>query len=58
MTPVPLCRETAVPFELSVFWKIVIAAAVASFVAVVLLAWHASHQPKVVVLEVSGGCSR
>jgi hypothetical protein len=57
MMPVSLCREVPVPFEVSVFWKIFVAAALASFVAVVLLAWHASQQPKVVVVEVPSACS-
>ena len=58
MTPAPLAREVAVPFEASVFWQIVAGAALASFLAVVLLAWHVTTTPaRVEVVKVRGECS-
>jgi hypothetical protein len=58
MTPVPLAREVSVPFEASVFWQIVAGAAVASFLAVVLLAWHVTARPtRVELVKVPGECS-
>jgi len=46
MLPVSLVREVpADPDDMSVFWKIIAGAALASFLTVLLLAWHISRQP-------------
>ena len=58
MLPAEFIRE--VPTEVEGhpwFWKVVAGAALASFLAVVLLAWHVARQPrKVVVIEVPSLC--
>jgi hypothetical protein len=57
--PAPLIREVPTEHELHPhpwFWKVAAGAALASFFAVVLLAWHASRHPRVVVVEVPSMC--
>lgn len=59
MMPASLIREVPTEHELhphAWFWKVVVGAALASFFAVVLLAWHASRHPRVVVAPVPSAC--